>query len=957
MLQFCALFALWSTAAQTFNLDGHTSHVAVTRDAIYVSTEQSLYQLHLDLSVVRRVSLRGLRFNTEPTFVRVSDEAAWNSTFTVNVLLPFVSNNTMVLCGVLDDDCGYCEVLSLQDVSTVLHAESILLGPVKNRSASVTFLITEAMGPKENTYILSTREQSSKTKKSPCSLEEARLLLFNTDDKQSGSIFSFTVEPPTTFGCRANSLAVGFIDGFQVDSFIYLFSNVQTSSGNSVRLLWLNAKHKSGQVKSNTLKSLRGVTLSTGDPPDSRGKLLASSVITGTKPLWWSGVFSVDGSPENTELLLFDVSPDLSVSVDSDPHFTVQNSTFTEPKLVRPLRTLLKQSHMSSVLALTHRTHWLFFIGTTDGQIIKLVVDKNYQSTCPKVLYRANDDREVFPKLHVDEVDHKHIYVAFASQIMRIPVSKCSTYTTLHDCWSAQDPQCVWCNPTQRCTFESDCQHSSWVSISEDFQQEKMISFKSEINTSGQITVIVELHMSVGPNSPDNFACQFSQDCKPSPPPSYPQCTCVLSNILPARGLNLIVKLRMWESILSEKRNLRNCSKITGPPSAALCRVCIAAGCGWSGSSCSWAKRGSSNKIVCQVMESHMNYMKPEISSVSPKVVSFYGRNHALLKGHNLNHVTGVRIYVDPACSPSESPVWNNTGESLTFHIPSTENKGVVQMCLVLPDDSCHGNAKITYRSLPSCKDVKPGSAWLSGGRIITLVGSHMDLVDGVVQSHSPLETRSVLFSKPQNITYTSLPAENTLTSTVFLKVANQTLNCSKPITYLPDPLFTSYTFRSSGYFSITIQKKADKLDIMLEELSVWAVFEGKEYHCIMETKEADFYTCVIKNPPNADFEHLKIQVWNTTVILKPESKSTSNLMMIFLVLMLGLVLMLCIVLVMLIAYKRKHNKLPVQVNDLMENQEMDIRNDIRQEGCGAAVLTQDQGPLQISEALVDTKQ
>ncbi|KAK7939471.1 hypothetical protein WMY93_002797 [Mugilogobius chulae] len=489
MLQFCALFALWSTAAQTFNLDGHTSHVAVTRDAVYVSTEQSLYQLHLDLSVVRRVSLRGLRFNTEPRFVRVSDEAAWNSTFTVNVLLPFVSNNTM-------------------DVSTVLHAESIFLGPVRSRSASKK-LVSSSSTPMTNRV-----GQSSPYSRAP-----------------------------TTFGRRAHSLAVGYIDGFQVDSFIYLFSNVQTSSGNSVRLLWLNAKHESGQVKSNTLKSLRGVTLSTGDPPDSRGKLLASSVITGTKPLWWSGVFSVDGSPENTELLLFDVSPDLSVSVDSDPHFTVQNSTFTEPKLVRPLRTLLKQSHMSSVLALTHRTHWLFFIGTTDGQIIKLVVDKNYQSTCPKVLYRANDDREVFPKLHVDEVDHKHIYVAFANQIMRIPVSKCSTYTTLHDCWSAQDPQCVWCNPTQRCTFESDCQNSSWVSISEDFQQEKMISFKSEINTSGQITVIVELHMSVGPNSPDNFACQFSQDCKPSPPPSYPQCTCVLSNILPARGAECVLQL------------------------------------------------------------------------------------------------------------------------------------------------------------------------------------------------------------------------------------------------------------------------------------------------------------------------------------------------------------------------------------------------------------------------------
>ena len=59
------------------------------------------------------------------------------------------------------------------------------------------------------------------------------------------------------------------------------------------------------------------------------------------------------------------------------------------------------------------------------------------------------------------------------------------------------------------------------------------------------------------------------------------------------------------------------------------------------------------------------------------------------------------------------SPVWSNTGDNLTFHIPSADNKGVVKVCVVLPDGSCHGNATITYRSSPSCTKFTPNTSWI----------------------------------------------------------------------------------------------------------------------------------------------------------------------------------------------------------------------------------------------------
>ncbi len=59
------------------------------------------------------------------------------------------------------------------------------------------------------------------------------------------------------------------------------------------------------------------------------------------------------------------------------------------------------------------------------------------------------------------------------------------------------------------------------------------------------------------------------------------------------------------------------------------------------------------------------------------------------------------------------SPVWNNTGASLMFSIPSADNKGVVKVCVLLPDGSCHGNAEITYRSSPSCISITPNRTWI----------------------------------------------------------------------------------------------------------------------------------------------------------------------------------------------------------------------------------------------------
>ncbi|XP_056280772.1 plexin-C1 isoform X2 [Pseudoliparis swirei] len=917
-----------------FTFDGDIRHFAAVADAVFVATEERLYQLSHDLTLIQSLTQRGVltagHQTHEVVFTRVAETEERNATLRVNVLLPLVADQSLISCGVIE--CGYCEVLDLRNISHVLYREHILVGSPWSSSASVGFLVdVEQRNTDSETYIL-TATQQHEPPRSSCSFVTEAVKLHNSNEGQEGSIFSL-IGDFTTSSIERTKGSAEFVDGFQIDFNIYLFSNLPAGDNNNrVRLIWLEGKTN----KKETLKSLRGATLRVSGG-GARSRLVASAVVPGGPPVLWSGVFSVDGGRTDTRLLLFDISPDLSVAADADPDFCsmcppaagVPGGPTLTSKAV-----LFKQSFMTSVLAVRQKAWMVFFIGTGDGQLIKLAVDQNYRALCPRVLYRADDDRQVFPRMLLDQVDLKHVYLPLQNQMKRVPVSRCSSHTSVQDCWSAQDPYCVWCGSRRSCTFEVDCQDSDWISIPED-SQPKMVSYKVVKDGGGRLALVIQTHLTVGRQARENFACQFSSSSSElcslqSPPAQFPQCTCVLSNgALPAEGLPVTVTLRLGTTELREQLKLSGCSNIRGPATSVLCRRCVEAGCGWSQDACSWATGGPEDDDVCQ-MESGMNFSRPEISSIAPSVVSFYGRNHAVLSGYNLSAVTGVRIQADTDCAPRESPVWNNVGVELTFHIPSTDNKGTVTVCVLLPDGSCHGNATITYRSSPSCTGVVPSCSWISGKREVTLMGSHLEFSEGVVHSHDLQAVRAPRTRNSQNLTYDTPAADkNIWISSVFLKVANETLACSTAMKYYPDPEFTSFTSTRTGDdVRITLQKKADRLEMSLAELSVWGVEGGRRYPCIMEAKESsnetDFFICDIQQTPNAKFHHLMIRYGGQTVRLSVRPSPQ-------LYLLLALLLVPCIAVAAAVFYRRQQKKLTAKMNRRMEELELDIRNDIRQ--------------------------
>ncbi|XP_023206405.1 plexin-C1-like [Xiphophorus maculatus] len=728
------------------------------------------------------------------------------------------------------------KVLDLKNISKLVYSESIQVGPQRSSSGSVSFLV------------------------------------------------DVTEKPGVKPGIQTEA-DVEFVDGFQINSTVYLFSNVASGGEtNKVRLIWLQAETS----KTQTLESLHGATLSSS----GGSRLLASSVVPGGQQVLWSGVFSVDGGESNTELLLFDVSPDISREKNKDPDFYTsvdKPNNPSGPKALKPHAVLSKKKYMSSVLAVKQDSWTVFFIGTTDGQLIKLPVDKNNRPACPKEHYRASGNQKVFPKILLDPVDHKQMYLIFKDKIKRVPVSNCSEYMSVEDCCT--DPFCVWCVSEKRCTFKDDCKYD-WISIPDEYQQE-VISYRAEKDSTGQVKVVVNVHLTLAQNIQSEFTCAIVTNVRRlcGTLPQYPQCTCVLSDDFHSNELDLILSVRL-EAVLTKSLKLIDCSDST-----LSCQQCIRAGCGWRENRCTWDSEGVRNDRVCQPLASQPITAKPEIISVSPSRVSYYGRNHALLKGRNLRDVIGVKVQTETACSKEA-------------------NEAEAKVCAVLSDGSCHGEADITYQSAPSCTGVSPSVTWRSGKRKITITGSYLDTVEMVTHNQHVQELEFYrgleypvqeeyppqLQVPPEHINsttliYKTLPVEPSEWNrpVVNIKVANQTLSCSAKMFHRPDPQFINFRAKRTGdNIKITILKIKDELMMTTEELSIWGIKDDKQYPCILQNEDDDRETtpsyeygkhsdfeygsrilvCEIQNTTDVIFNQLKImygetivRVWNPSLL------------------------------------------------------------------------------------------
>ncbi|XP_030210868.1 plexin-C1 isoform X3 [Gadus morhua] len=882
---------------------------------VYVVTGDYLYQLNHSLGLLHSLTQRGEYMASSIRFNRASEGGT--STFSVNTLAPLVERNLLFTCGALNS--GYCETLNLTDITQIISGEDFELSPFVPKGISVGFVV-DVNG---KSYILAAAEGMNETRFGDYP-KKSRIRLHNTHDGQVGKLLS-VIDDRDSPEIVAHAHGVQFVDGFQIKSTIFIFSNLNYDAP-KVRLLWFASKTS----KTETLRSLRGATLVCCEGGKARQRLVSSSVIPGDQPVLWAGIFT-DHDVTITELAVYDVSPPTEAVTYTDPDFGFKQEPWKGdvPITLRPRCVLLRHRFMTSVLAVKLNNWLIVFIGTGDGQLLKLTVDAKLQAQCLSVIWKAPDDRRVFPKMHLDPVGRKHVFVAVRDKLMRVPVSQCVQHSSLESCWNARDPYCGWCGALTRCSFEDECPSSLWLSVPDDLRQRRMLSHSFQEDAEGKIRLAVFTHLKRG-GAPANFSCRFdsSVGVLGGLGHRYPECTCLLPPVI--AGLRVSVTVSLGEVDVTEELNLLNCSGITGAPTPLLCSQCLAAGCGWSNGACTWTRSGALNMNVCFALQTGVNSL-PEIFSITPSELSFYGKNNAVLTGRNLGHVIGVRLQGDLDCSAKEASVRLNTGASLTFHIPAGD-KGRVEVCLLLRDGGCHGNASLTYLSAPVCASIAPDSTWASGKRKMNISGSNLEFVEEVTHSHT---NQKVTFWKTDDggsLKFESLATDRVpFSSSVTLRVANHTLACPTAIRYLPDPQFSAFhaTPAPDHLLLTIILKRAEELQMAAVDLQVQGVQGGEDLDCdireIDHRKGTDFIICVIQSSSDAEITAVKITYGVKTVLLEPPWSFMVFLIRLIIVILVGLTMWGCIY------YYRP--RLAAQLNMSTGDLEMYVWADIRQ-GC-----------------------
>ncbi|XP_037398649.1 plexin-C1-like isoform X1 [Pygocentrus nattereri] len=624
------LFQSAVSSLTEFSVNGEIRNFAVGNGKVFVVTDSQLLQMTLDLVEEKQKDIQNHRHQNR-----------------VNILLPFDANKTLITCGT--SDCGYCELLDINDISRSLYREDVTVGPSVNKS-SVSFLVDFDEGTEK--YMLVAREKVP----DDCGSDEG-VSLHNTLESQQGGIFSKSGIEPTEASISPQSDAE-WIDGFQSSnpSHSYLLVNVKSKTGPAVVVL----RMKNGHSKTEMTRSLEGAVLQCCDDKE-RKKLLSSSVVLSSgSPLLWAGIFTAQepNDPQKTALAIYD----LSQIRDRVPSYFSCKPTCRAQKgedVLRPRAVVLKHSSMSSVAA-EKKGAWIeLYIGTATGQLLKIVLDKALNSGCVTVLYSSDDGNMVFPRMHFDPVDHKYIYVASKNQIRRVAVSQCGVHSTFTDCRASQDPSCGWCVTTNKCSSKVGCSNSIWIPIPEDFFQKELITFQVA-KVSGKVSLSLYLiaQGTVGPPLKCSIKAGNVDLCDNLTSVSQNSCSCSFSSQrLPPEGLRVIAAVTIGDQKITESLKLRNCPNITETSPYAACAACVSVGCHWSpvSQNCSWTQ-GSAPQVHIQDACKEFSSKKytPEILSVLPNQVSLYGKNNAVIKGKNLDPVVEIRLQGLKECDLKE---------------------------------------------------------------------------------------------------------------------------------------------------------------------------------------------------------------------------------------------------------------------------------------------------------------
>ncbi|XP_007944338.1 plexin-C1, partial [Orycteropus afer afer] len=705
--------------------------------------------------------------------------------------------------------------------------------------------------------------------------------------------------------------------------------------------------------------------------PDGRRLLLSSSLVEALDV--WAGVFSAATgedqerrSPATTALCLFRMSEiqARAKSCSWDFESTGQNcKEGDQPERVQPIASsTLIHSDLTSVYGTVVMNRTVLFLGTGDGQLLKVILGENLTSNCPEVIYEIKEETPVFYKLVPNPVNTSYIYLTAGKEVRRIRVANCSKHKSCTECLTAADPHCGWCHPLQRCTFQGDCvtpeNSGNWLAISSGAEKCPKIQMIRNSNVETIVTV-------VGSFPPRNSTCVVSnadtkKDLCKNKSQSNKTCVCTI----PTRGthkdvlvVNMMFSFGAWN--LSERFNFTNCSLLEE------CPVCIGTGCAW----CTRERRCippftacdpshyKRSQEMCQVAvpskisgegklnetsRTHQSLQVFYIKSIEPQKISTLGKSNVIVTGANFTRASNITMILKGTSTCDKdvirvSHVLNDT--HMKFSLPSSR-KEMKDVCIQFDGGSCFSVGPLSYIALPHCSHIFPATTWTSGGQNITIKGRNFDVIDNLIISHELRGNISV--SEYCMATCCRFLAPNLKTSkvrtnvTVKLRVQDTYLDCGT-LQYLEDPRFTGYRVESEveSELSVKIQKENDNFNISKKDIEI-TLFHGEneQLNCSFEniTRNQDLTTilCKIKDIKGANSiasssKKVRVKLGNLELFVEQESVPSTWYFLIVLPVLLVIVIFAA---VGVTRYKSK--ELSRKQSQQLELLESELRKEIR---------------------------
>ncbi|XP_036997807.2 plexin-C1 [Artibeus jamaicensis] len=709
--------------------------------------------------------------------------------------------------------------------------------------------------------------------------------------------------------------------------------------------------------------------------PHGRRLLLSSSLVEALDV--WAGVFSAatgEGqqkrSPATTALCLFRMSEiqERAKSCKWDFEPNQQNCKGNQQlEKVQPIASsTLIHPDLTAVYGTVVMNRTVLFLGTGDGQLLKVILDENLTSNCPEVIYEIKEETPVFYKLVPHPKKNMYIYVTAGKEVRRIGVANCNKHKSCSECLTAADPHCGWCHSLQRCTFKDDCVRSenseNWLDISSGPKRCPQI----HISRRGKDKAMVTL---VGSVPPRRSGCVVRNAdtgrelCKGEGRPNE-TCTCNIPTTAPYKDVlvvNVTFSFGSWH--LSKRFNFTNCSSLRE------CPVCVGAGCAWCrngrcvhpftacGPSDSYRNQEPCQAVVerrapaqtpggrgfAKSNRTHPGSQVFYVKSIEPQKISTLGKRNVVVTGANFTQASHGIVMVLKGTSTCDqdviqvSQVLNDT--HMKFSLPSSR-KEMKDVCIQFDGGACSSVGSLSYIALPHCSLLYPATTWISGGQNITIMGRNFDVIDNLIISHELKGNINV--SEDCMATYCSFSAPSLKSSkvrtnvTVKLRVQETYLDCGS-LQYLEDPRFTGYRVdpEVDTELEVKILKENDNFNISEKDIEI-TLFHGenKQLNCSFEniTRNQDLTTilCKIKgirtaNSIASSSKKVHVKLGNLELYVEQESVASPWYFLI------GLPVLLVIVIFVAVGVTRhKSKELSRKQSQQLELLESELRKEIR---------------------------